>query len=326
MTVQITTFGATRTGQPVHSVTIGGGDLTATVLTYGAILQHVGLVGVPHGLTLGSDRLADYEGELCYHGALIGPVANRIDNARTTLNGVPLAFTPNQNGQHLLHSGDVGTHRKIWTIAEAGPDHVTLTLDLPDGEGGFPGNRQIRATYQIDAPATLRLTLAASTDAPTLLNLANHSYWNLDGSDDWLGHSLIIAADHILPTDADLIPTGAIAPVAGTAFDFRQNRSLIPGQPPLDINFCLSHTKTALRDVATLTGQSGLAMRVATTEPGLQIYDAARTARPSKGYYEGIAIEPQGWPDAPNRNAFPSIEVTPDAPYSQTTEWRFSTP
>jgi aldose 1-epimerase len=318
--LQITEFGKTSTGATVQSISISAGDLTAHILTYGAIVQHVGLAGVAHSLTLGSDRLSDYEGEMCYHGALIGPVANRIASARTSLNGVALQFEPNLGGPHLLHSGTIGAHRKIWTIAEITAASVTLTLTLPDGEGGFPGNRHIRATYEIVAPATLRLTLAASSDAPTLLNFANHSYWNLDGTGHWHGHSLQIAADHFLPVTADLIPTGAITPVDATPYDFRTKRALIPGQPPLDTNFCLSTTKAPLRHVATLTGQSGIALALATTEPGLQIYDARHAE------YDGLALEAQGWPDAPNHSAFPSIITTPDAPYAQTTEWHFSKP
>jgi aldose 1-epimerase len=318
--LQITEFGKTAAGAQVQCVSIAADDLTAKILTYGAIVQHIGLAGVAHSLTLGSDRVSDYEGAMCYHGAMIGPVANRIANARTTLNGAALQFTPNSGGPHLLHSGNVGTHRKIWMIAETTDASVTLTLTLPDGEGGFPGNRHISATYEIVGPATLRLTIIATTDAPTLLNFANHSYWNLDGSKHWQGHSLQIAADHFLPTTSDLIPTGTIATVTGTLYDFRASRALIPGQPPLDTNFCLSSTKTPLRNVATLTGKSGVALSLATTEPGLQVYDAGRAN------YDGLALEAQGWPDAPNQSAFPSITATPESRYSQTTEWQFSKP
>jgi aldose 1-epimerase len=318
--LQITEFGKTAAGTQVQCVSIAAGELTAKILTYGAIVQHIGLSGVAHSLTSGSGRVSDYEGAMCYHGALIGPVANRIANARTTLNCTALQFTPNPGSPHLLHSGDVGTHRKIWTIAAATPDSVTLTLTLPDGEGGFPGNRHIRATYEIIAPATLRLAISAITDAPTLLNFANHSYWNLDGSKHWQGHFLQIAADHFLPNTADLIPTGTIAAVKGTPYDFRSSRALNPGQPPLDTNFCLSSTKAQLRQVATLTGKSGVILSLATTEPGLQVYDAGHAN------YDGLALEAQGWPDAPNHVAFPSIIATPEDPYSQTTEWQFAKP
>ncbi len=323
--MQITDFGQTSAGVQVQSIAISAGDLHAEILTLGATLRHVTLNGTAHSLTLGSDTLADYEGKMLYFGALVGPVANRITAAETTLNGKILRFDPNENG-NLLHGGKIGLHHKIWTIANVTADSVTLTLTLPDGEFGWPGTRHITAHFQITAPATLQLKITATTDDDTLLNIANHSYWNLDGSDHWQGHSLQIAADHTLPVDAALLPTGETAPVADTPYDLRTPRVLTPGAPPLDTNFCLSSAKTSLRDVATLTGASGLKLTLATTEPGLQIYDAQRTARPHKTPYEGIAIEAQGWPDAPNHPNFPRIKITPDAPYCQITEWRFTKP
>ena len=321
--MQITDFGKMGTDAAVQAVTISAGDLTATILTLGCTLQSVRLSGVSHSLTLGSETLTDYAETMRYFGAIVGPVANRIAGAQTKLNGRTLSFPANENG-NLLHSGDTGAHTKLWTITATSANSVTMTLALPDGMGGFPGNRQITANFQIDAPAILRLAITATTDTDTLMNFANHSYWNLDGSAQWPGHSLQIAADHTLPTDAALLPTGIIAPVADTDFDFRKSRAWPPGTPPLDTNFCLSNDKTALRPVATLTGTSGLSMTLATTEPGLQIYDAQRTARPGRAKYEGIAIEAQGWPDAPNHANFPRINATPDAPYTQITEWRFT--
>lgn len=323
--MQITSFGTTAGGEAVQAIRISAGALTAKLLTLGATLHSLHLEGISQSLTLGSDQVADYAGKMRYFGALVGPVANRIGQASAPLNGQNLQFAANENG-NLLHGGAIGLHHKIWTIAETTADCVSLTLTLPDGEFGWPGTRHIRATFSILPPATLRLALTATTDAPGLMNIANHSYWNLDGSDHWQGHHLQIAADHTLPVDAALIPTGAIAPVTGTPFDFRNGRTLMPGQPPLDTNFCLSATKTKLRGVASLTGASGVCMTLATTEPGLQIYDAARTARPGRFPYEGIAIEAQGWPDAPNHANFPSVQITPDQPYAQTTEWRFTKP
>ena len=323
--MQITEFGKTDTGASVQVISIAAGDLTATILTLGCTLHSIHLAGTPHSLTLGSGTLSDYAGDMLYFGAIVGPVANRITAAKTTLNGHPLQFDANEHG-NLLHSGDVGTHAKIWTIADTTPNSVTLTLTLPAGEGGFPGTRYIRATYQITAPATLRLTLTATTDTPTLMNFANHSYWNLDGTPTWAGHRLQIAADHYTATDAALLPTGEMTPVSATLFDFRKARTVVQGEPALDTNFCLSAAKLPLRPVATLTGASGLALTLATTEPGLQVYDAQRTARPGHAKYEGFAIEAQGWPDAPNHPKFPSIQITSDAPYAQTTEWRFTKP
>ncbi len=149
----------------------------------------------------------------------------------------------------------------------------------------------------------MRLELTATTDRPTWMNLAQHSYWNLDGSPHWQGHSLRIAAEHWLPVDDRLLPTGEMRPVAGE-MDFRRPRLLQPGAPALDHNFCLAPARRALTEVAEVTGAQGLRMRIATTEPGLQVYDGRGAVRPGGPVYEGLALEPQGWPDAPNRPAF----------------------
>lgn len=322
--IGIRSFGTTADGRAVQKVTLGAGDLTVSLLTYGAVLQSVRLAGVAHDLTLGSESLADYEGPLHYHGAVIGPVANRIAGAEAVLDGRTLRFPANQDGRHILHSGDVGTHRKVWRLAEVAEDSCTLTLTLPDGEGGFPGTRRVTARWVVERPATLRMELTVMTDAPTLINFVNHSYWNLDGTDRWDGHSLRIAADHILPVDADTLPTGEIAPVAGSAYDLRAGRALlVAGVPPMDHCFVLGQGRETLRDVLWLTGRSGVEMTMATTEPGLQVYDGRAAIRPGRGAYEGLAIEAQFWPDAPHHPAFPSIRLDPGERSVQVTEWRF---
>ena len=173
------------------------------------------------------------------------------------------------------------------------------------------------------APANLILTIKGETDAPTLMNFASHSYWNLDGTDTWDGHRLRIAADAYLPTTPDFAPTGDVVGVEGTAMDFRQPRGIGVNSPPFDNNFCLSEGPVPLRDVLWLTGQSGVGMTVATDQAGVQVYDGRGPARPGHRCYEGLAIEAQGWPDAPTHAHFPSIRVTPDLPYRQTTQFRF---
>jgi aldose 1-epimerase len=317
-------FGTTGDGRPVQAVTIGAGDLRATILTLGSIVQDVRLAGHAHSLTPGSDRLADYEGQMRYHGPLVGPVANRIAGASAEIAGRLHRFDANEAAGHCLHGGATGTQAQVWQIAEVTADSVTLTLDLPDGLGGFPGNRRIRARWQVRAPATLHLRLSAGTDAPTLMNIANHSYWNLDGTPDWSGHRLRIAADQYLPTDAAMIPTGAVAAVAGSAMDFRQGRVITPGGPLLDTCFCLSDRRRPLREVLWLTGASGLCLTVATTEPGIQVYDGRNAQRPGHATYEGLAIEPQFWPDAPHQPGFPAIDLVPGKDWQQITEWRFA--
>lgn len=317
-------FGKDAQGAGVQAISFGAGGLRATVLTHGAILQDLRLEGVDHGLTLGSDRMADYLGPMCYHGPIVGPVANRISGARAQVGARDCRFEANEGGRHCLHSGRSGSHARPWQIAAAGPDHLTLTLDLADGEGGFPGHRRITALWQALPPATLRLTIRTETDAATLVNFTNHSYWNLDGARDWSGHHLRIAADRVTEVDADLIPTGHLPEVAGTPLDLRAGRVIRPGDPVLDTNFCLSDTPRPLREVLWLTGQTGLRLALATTEPGVQVYDNRVPLRPGAAPHEGLAIEPQHWPDAPHQPGFPSILLAAGARRDQITEWRFT--
>lgn len=304
----------------MQKITLSSGDLTLCLLTWGAVVQSVRLAGVGHDLTLGSDRLADYEGDMRYHGAVMAPVANRIGGAEALIDGRLHRFEANF-GRHSLHSGSTGAHLQVWDLVTASDTAATLALDLPDGLGGFPGNRRVEARFLV-ASGTLRLELHATTDAPTLWNATNHSYWTLDGGPDFTGHSLHIAADHWLPTDAEDRPTGDIAPAEG-AMDFRTPRVLHPGQPPLDNCFCLSNTQTDLREVLHLQGKS-LTLSLATTEPGVQVYDARGARRPGKRAYEGLAIETQFWPDATSHAGFPSILLKPGERRVQVTEWRFA--
>ena len=315
-------FGQVAAGA-VQAVTLAAGDLTATVLTLGAILQDVRLAGVAHGLTLGADQAADYLDHMPYHGSIVGPVANRIKGAQADVAGRICRFDANENGRHCLHSGAGGTQGALWRIIGATEARLLLRLDLPDGQGGFPGNRTITALWEALPPATLRLTLTTRSDAPTLVNLTNHSYWNLDGAPTWAGHHLRIAADQVTEVDADLIPTGRLLPVDGTALDLRAGRRITPGDPSLDTNFCLSATPQPMRDVLWLTGQSGLRLTLATTEPGVQVYDNRSPGRPGQGPWEGLAIEPQHWPDAPHHPGFPSILLAAGGEKLQAMEWRF---
>ena len=319
----ITEFGTTAAGQTVHKVTITDGDLSAAILTKGATLQSVRLAGVTHDLTLGSDLLADYEGKMRHHGALVAPVVNRLTGARAPIGGKTFQFEANQSARHTLHFGAMSSQHKVWAIAGATASAVTLALTLPAGEGNMPGNRPVRATFAITERG-LQLDVTATTDALTLFNVANHSYWNLDGSDTWAGHQMQIAADRYLPVTADFCPTGEIAAVDGTIFDLRQMRPILPGVDSYDHNFCLSDGRQGLREVLWLRGASGLTMTISTTEAGVQVYDGRNGQRPGRGLYEGLAIEPQGWPDAPNHAGFPTIELHPGETYHHTTVWRFS--
>ncbi|MEY1554224.1 aldose epimerase family protein [Yoonia sp. R2331] len=318
-------FGTTATGQDVHALTLQDGDLAVTVLTWGATVQDVRLAGIDRSLTLGSDRLSDYEGDMRHHGSLIGPIANRISTARVKIDGMMYELERNQDGRIHLHSGAQATHRRLWQLADHSASHVVLTCDLADGDSGLPGNRTITATFRVSGK-TLHLDVTGTTDADTLMNFANHSYWNFDGTPRWDGHVLQVAADRYLPGNADLCPSGEIADVTGTDMDFRTPRAIAPNAPWLDNNFCLSDGPQPLREVLTLTGTSGVGMTVATDQPGIQVYDGREAIRPGGAHYEGLAVEAQGWPDAPNNRAFPSIKVTAETPYRQATTYRFFAP
>jgi aldose 1-epimerase len=316
----VTEFGTTAGGVSVQRITIGAGDIRVSLLTLGAALQGVWLADLPHSLTIGSEDLSPYEVPLRHHGTLVGPVVNRITGSSAMIAGTLHQFTADPGEDLILHSGPAGTHRKVWALVDHSATHATMTLTLPHGEGGFPGVRQVRVTYSVSAPATLRMEMAVTTDRATLINFANHSYWNLDGSDCWFGHSLQIAADRYLPTTPVLTPTGEIVAVAGTDYDFRSPRVAALNTPPLDTNFCLADARRDLTEVLTLTGQSGVRMRLATTEPGVQLYDGRAAGHP---VYQGVAIEAQLWPDPVGRAGFPSIGLAEGEVYAPVTEWRF---
>lgn len=319
-------FGKTGDGRPVQRVVLQAGGLSVGLLTYGSALQEVRLAGLPHGLTLGSDRVADYEGPMAYFGTLVGPVANRITGASAVIDGQTFRFPANQDGSITLHGGGSGLHTLLWQVADHGADHATLTASLPHLAAGLPGNRRFTAHWQVQEPATLRLTLTAETDAPTLMNPVNHSYWNLDGAAGFAGHRLRVAADRWLPATPAVTPRGTVVPVGGTPMDFRRGQVLAPGRPPLDTCLVLADRRQALRDVLWLTGVSGVEMTLATTEPAVQVYDARNSPRPGRAPYEGLAIEAQFWPDAPRHAHFPDISLRPGQSWQQVTEWRFTVP
>jgi aldose 1-epimerase len=315
----ISVFGTTRAGQEVQAIRLSAHGLQVCVLTFGAALQSVRLDGVDHDLTLGADDVAAYEGALGYHGTIVGPVANRLAGARALVSEQVVQLQGNEPSGHLLHGGPGGTQARIWHVVQSDQASVTLGLTLLDD--GFPGRRMLQVKYAITAPNTLRMEITGTTNASTVLNLAQHGYWNLDGTDTWAGHSLQVAADCYLPTDATHLPTGEVQNVTGTPLDFRQPRRIRPDDPFIDNNFCLE--PGGLRDVVWLTGQSGLRLTFATTEPGVQVFNGPEGLRYGVGPYGGIAIEAQGWPDAPNQPGFPSIAVAPAQTYHQVTEWRF---
>lgn len=325
-------FGAMPDGQTVERVTIRGGGLTARLLSYGAVLQDLRLEGHAPPLVLGFDRLADYLAHSRHFGATAGRCANRIAGAAFTLDGRDYQLDPNFLGKHHLHGGSAGIGKRLWTFEDAGPDRATLRIDLADGEMGYPGAMTVRLSCALLPGGVLDIRMTARTDRPTLCNLAHHSYWNLSGAPDILQHRLRVAADRYLPVDADLIPTGAVAPVAGTPFDLRAGPRLAGpcAAVRIDHNFCTAEARGAIRAVAELSA-GGLRMVVRTTEPGLQVYDGAPLDVPVPGLdgcrmgaHAGIALEPQLWPDAIHHPDWAQPVLRPGETYDQHTQFVFA--
>ena len=313
-------------------IRLDNGILSVGLLRLGATLQELRLAGCSRSLTLGSPDPEAYlpGGSLEYFGAVVGPVANRIFDATTVLDDERLNFAATAAGGHCLHGGDAGLHAKLWEVLSASATEVVLVTTAADGEGGFPGNRRFTARFAL-AGASLTLSLQTETDAPTLVNLANHSYWNLGPGPDIHDHTLQVLADRVLETDENAMATGRVLPVTGTRFDFRAPRRLGPGDV-VDHNFCLADLRGPLRTACVLAGPDGITMTVETTEPGLQVYDARHLPRPgvpghdgrAYGPRAGLAIEAQVWPDAPNHPDFPSVRLDPGEVRQQVTRFSFA--
>jgi aldose 1-epimerase len=330
-------FGTTEQGEKVRRHRISGGGLQASIMEWGAVVQDLRLDGHDAPLVLGFETFHDYPAASPYFGAIAGRYANRIRDGRFMIEGQRYQADRNFLGRHLLHGGADGIGKRVWQTAAAGSDFVTLTLVDPGGMMGFPGSLTITCTYRLKLPGTLSVELSATTDEATLCNLAHHSYFNLDdgGSGDVLDHRLMIAASAYLPVDDELIPTGVVQPVEDTAFDFLLARPIRlerdGRQIGYDHNFCLSAARGPLRQAAWAQGaRSGVEMEVWTTEPGIQFYAGEKVARESAGLqgrrydaYAGFCLEPQTWPDSPNRPYFPQAVLWPGDRYRQLTEYRF---
>lgn len=324
-------FGAMPDGTPVDRVVIGSDALQVAVLTWAATVQDVRLSGVDWPLTLGAGTLKAYLEGLRSFGVIIGPVANRVRDGRVAIDG-HMYQMPVTAGGFAQHSGPDSTRSRVWSLDEYGPDHVQLSLVLENGLAGLPGRRALRVLYQVEG-ATLRMRLDATTDAATPINLANHSYWNLDGSARINGHSLRVEADAVCEVDKQFLPTGALTPVEGTYLDHRGVAGPFDPGPgaAYNVNYCLAPARRALTEVAELRGTRGVWMRLSTTEPGLQVFDAETTdtgvhaghGGVPYGPYCSVALEPQGWPDATSHAHFPSVMLRPRETYEQVTEWQF---
>ncbi|SCF95890.1 aldose epimerase family protein [Streptomyces sp. Ncost-T10-10d] len=317
-------FGTLADGAVVHRWTLERDGTRVRVLTYGGIVQSVevpGRDGVRAGVALGLPDLAGYETYSGpYFGALVGRYANRIGGACFELDGQTHRVTRNEGRNHV-HGGARGFDKRVWQAREV-TDGVRLSLVSEDGEEGFPGRLTVSATYTLDEGGALRIAYRATTDAPTVLNLTNHTYWNLAGGDSGtaLGQVLRITAGQITPADAESLPTGEFLPVDGTRFDFREPKPVGAGY---DHNFVLdgagSGPAAELYDAV-----SGRVLTVTTTEPGMQLYTADHFDGRPFGPCAGIALETQHFPDSPNRPEFPSTVLRPGGEYVSTTVYGFA--
>lgn len=324
MTVRIEAAGAVD-GRPVaRAVLRNRRGLEAAVLSFGATLQWLrvpGPDGRPVDLVLGFDDSADYARLPGSVGATVGRFANRIAHGRFTLDGRSFALPRNLEGRHHLHGGPGGFGLRHWSLeAEPAATAVRLALLSPDGDNGYPGRLEASCRYALDESDTLTIEMTATTDAPTPVNLVNHSYWNLAGGGTIDGHLLQLHADRVLEVDPDTVPTGRILEVAGTALDYRTPRRLGDRGPPR-LDHCFLVRGEGLRPVARLADpSSGRALELFADQPGVQVYSAFKLDVPGRGGLRfgpgsGLCLETEALPDAPNHPHFPSAILRPGEVY-----------
>jgi aldose 1-epimerase len=340
----ISAYGRTETGVEVHQVSLGGPALRVRILTFGAVIERLEApdhAGQWANLVLGLDSLEGYVQRSPHFGAVPGRFANRIAGGRFTLDGVEYHLACN-NGPNALHGGPTGFGKRIWAIEDSSDRHVTLGYTSADGEEGYPGTLHAKVTYSLDGPE-LRLDYWAQTDRPTVLNLTNHSYFNLggEGGGSVLGHVLQVEADAFLPVDATSIPTGEIRSVVGTPFDFRApvpvGSRIRQADEQLQHGIGYDHTWVlrpgpGVRPAVRLNHPpSGRMLEVLTTEPGVQVYSGNQltgslTGPSGRSYRQGDAIcfETQHFPDSPNQPAFPSTTLRPGETFNSTTIFRLT--
>jgi aldose 1-epimerase len=344
-------FGTLPDGRAIERVVLHGeAGFEARVISFGAALQALivpGRDGFCDDVVLGHDDLAGYVEKRQFFGASIGRYANRIAYGRFVLDGETVQLATN-DGPHALHGGPDGFDRKLWQILEIDEGErpaVTLHYVSPDGEENYPGRLDVRLTYRLTGPSELSISFEARASRPTVVNLTNHSYFNLEGlaaGMDVLDHRLMIAADEFLPIDATAIPLqGPPSAVEGTPFDFRKSipigvwireddRQLRRGRG-YDHNYCL-RPADGVRLAARLESPlSGRVMELLTDQPGLQFYSGnyldGTTGGKGRLYRQSdaLCLEPQVWPDSPNRPDFPSPRLSPDDVYRHNIVYRFST-
>lgn len=344
MTIKKDVFGKTTDGQTVNAWTLENGlGMRAVLIEYGAILQRLETLdreGSSANIVLGFDTLEGYETQNPYFGCIVGRYANRIADARFTLDGKEYTLAPNDNG-NTLHGGEKGFDKVVWESAAAtGRDDavgVVFRYTSADGEEGYPGELQAKVTYWLSGENGLEIEYEATTDKATVVNLTHHSYFNLAGQGDMdvLDHRLHLNADHYTPTDEGFIPTGEIAPVADTPFDFtkatRIGSRIRDVEGGYDLNYALNGPTGWLRYAArVIDPDTGRHMTIHTTEPGIQFYsgnflDGTITGTDGKVYerHYGFCLETQRFPDTPNQPHFPSAVLRPGEVYKHKIVHRF---
>jgi aldose 1-epimerase len=351
MSITQAPFGATKDGKAVTLYTLHNSNgVEAKIANYGGIVVSLSVPdreGKFADVVLGYDKLDGYLDKTPYFGCLVGRYGNRIANGQFTLDKKTHTLAKN-NGPNSLHGGVVGFDKVVWeakgSVTSKGPT-LELTYVSKDGEEGFPGNLSVKAVYTLTADNALRLEYTATTDKATVVNLTQHSYFNLagQGKGDILGHEVSIDANAFTPVDSTLIPTGEIRPVKGTPFDFtkphmigeriNQNDEQLKFGGGYDHNWVLNKIFDNELSLAAIVAEpkSGRFMEVWTTEPGLQFYcgnflDGAITGKEHKKYkYRyGFCMEPQHYPDSPNKPMFPSVVLRPGATYKHTMMYKFT--
>jgi len=340
-------FGKLEDGTAIEAFEMSNAaGVKARVLTFGAILQSLTVPGRDGSadVMLGYDSAAEYLAKPQYFGASVGRYANRIRGGQFQLDGKRYQLTVN-DGRNHLHGGKRGLDKAVWKVESVGKDSVTLSTLSPDGDQGYPGNLKVTATYLLNEQNELRLEYRASTDKPTVLNLTNHSYFNLagEGKTDIMSQKLTLMSDAYTPVDATLIPTGERRAVAGTPFDFRTPQPIglrvregsdeqIRIGRGYDHNYVLRGPVGAVRVAARLEDpESGRVMELLTAAPGVQFYsgnflDGTVTGKRGHIYRQGdaLCLEPQVFPDSPNHADFPSARLDPGQAYSNIIVYKFS--
>ena len=346
-------FGTTPDGVGVDRFTLANGrGLVVELLTYGGIVRRVlapDRAGESANIVLGLPTLDDYiQRNRPHFGALVGRLANRLGGGTFTLDGTRYEVDRNE-GANSLHGGSLGFDKRVWgaeeLLTEADLCTVVLSRTSPSGEMGYPGKLTVLAGYTLTADGTLRIEYTAETDAPTVVNLTNHTYWNLagEGSGTVDEHVVTLAADGYTPVDATLLPTGTIEPVAGTPLDFttpmpigarlQDDFEQLRLGGGYDFNYVLNRRDTtSLEPAATLQDPaSGRRLEIWTTEPGIQLYsgnhlDGTLTGTDGAPHIRraGVAFETQHFPDSPNRPDWPTTVLRPGDVFRSATEYRLS--